>query len=140
MAQCGVLYFDPWPMNFPMMVVLHPDMVSQFTISPSLPKFWWMREKEFLPFSGGVDLITSEGEVWKEQRALYNAGFSARNISAMTPWFTEEVLIYKDRLLKAADSGETIKLEKYTMDLTFDVIARTTLYVEQKLKACGPGD
>ncbi len=47
----------------------------------------------------------------------------------MAPWFLEEVLIYKDRLLKAADSQETIKLEDYTMDLTFDVIARATLSV-----------
>ncbi len=70
---------------------------------------------------------------------MYNAGFSAKNISAMTPWFTEEVLTYQNRLLKAADTGETIKLDKYTMDLTFDVIARTTLCVDHKLDACRPG-
>ena len=127
--ECGVIYFDPWPIGFPLVAVLHPGMISQFTLSPSLPKFYWMREAEFYHFSGGVDLVTSEGQVWKEQRAIYNPGFSARNITSMAPWFLEEVLVYKDRLLKAADSQETIKLEDYTMDLTFDVIARATLSV-----------
>jgi cytochrome P450 len=126
-AKCGVLYFDPWPIGFPMMAVVHPDMISQFIISPSLPKFFWMREKEFMPFSGGVDMVTSEGEVWKEQRAIYNPGFSTKNISSMVPWFLEEVINFRDRLLKAADLGKTIELESYAMDLALDVITRATL-------------
>lgn len=128
-TNCGVIYFDPWPIGFPMMAVVHPGMISQFTTSPSLPKFFWMRETEFHHFSGGVDLLTSEGQLWKEQRAIYNPGFSAKNISSMAPWFLEEVLIYKDRLFKAADQQKTIRLEDYTLDLTMDVIARTTLLV-----------
>ncbi|EHK97474.1 putative sterigmatocystin biosynthesis monooxygenase stcS [Glarea lozoyensis 74030] len=100
-------------------------------MSPSLPKFFWMRETEFRHFSGGVDLLTSEGQVWKEQRAMYNPGFSAKNIISMAPWFLEEVLIYKNRLFKAADQRKTIRLEDYTLDLTMDVIARTTLAQDQ---------
>jgi cytochrome P450 len=126
-SKCGVIYFDPWPIGFPMMAVVHPDMIAQFNISPSLPKFHWMRETEFHPLSGGVDIVTSDGAVYKEQRSIYSPGFSARNIASMTPWFVEEVLIFKNRLLKAADSQETVKLEDYCMDLTFDVIARATL-------------
>lgn len=115
------------------MAVIHPDMISQFTVSPSLPKFFGMRDIEFRHFSGGVDLVTSEGELWKRQREIYNPGFSPRNIASMTPWFLEEILIFKERLLKAADSQKTIKLENYTMDLTFDVIARATLSVQLEL-------
>ncbi len=55
-AKCGIIYFDPWPIGFPMIAVIHPGMISQFTISPSLPKFYRLREAEFHPFSGGVDL------------------------------------------------------------------------------------
>ncbi|KAH8660177.1 cytochrome P450 [Xylariales sp. PMI_506] len=126
-AKCGVLYFDTWPISFPLIAVINPAMAAQFTISPSLPKFHWQRDGEFRQFSGGVDMVTSEGHIWKEQRAIYNPGFSSRNITSMAPWFLEEILVFKDRMLKAADSGETIKLESYCMDLTLDVIARATL-------------
>jgi cytochrome P450 len=71
----------------------------------------------------------------EKQRAIYNPGFSAKNVISMAPWFLEEVLVYKDRLLKAADQQETIKLEDYTMDLTMDVIARATLSVTSPLES-----
>lgn len=115
-----------------MMAVLQPEMTTQFTMTPSLPKFSWLREAEFYHFSGGVDLVTSDGQEWKEQRAIYNTGFSSRNITSMAPWFLEEVLVFKNRMLEAARRGETIKLEKFTMDLTFDVIARATLLVTSR--------
>jgi hypothetical protein len=45
----------------------------------------------------------------------------------MAPWFMDEINVFKRRLLEAVDTGETIGLEAYCLDLTLDVIARTAL-------------
>ncbi|KOS20668.1 P450 monooxygenase [Escovopsis weberi] len=129
--EAGVLYLDPWPISWPIMIVFKPEMIAQFVSSPSLPKFYYMRTIEFGPLTGGRDVFTAEGQMWKEQHALFMPGFSSKNALAMTPWFVNEVLVFRDRMLKASKTGETVKLEQWAADLTLDVIARATLSQEQ---------
>lgn len=120
---------DVWPVSFPMLAVFNPDMNAQFTQDHNLPKFWAQGFMEFKHFTGGRDLVHLEGQEWKMARAMFNPGFSARNLLSLIPSFIEEVLVFKDRLRKVADSGEVIKLEDYTTHLTVDIIGRAVLYV-----------
>ncbi|KAL7628326.1 hypothetical protein AAE478_002526 [Parahypoxylon ruwenzoriense] len=126
-ANKGIVYLDVWPIGFPMVAVYHPEMMAQFTQEHSLPKFWAMRKIEFKPFTNGEDLVNLEGQEWKTARSLFNPGFSVRNLLSLVPDMIEETLVFRERLRKAAASGEVVKLENYTTDVTVDIIGRAVL-------------
>ncbi|KAI0011012.1 cytochrome P450 [Xylariaceae sp. FL0662B] len=123
----GVIYLDVWPMGYPIMVVCHPGMQSQFTQEHSLPKFRPQSQVEFKDFSGGEDILNLEGQEWRMARSMFNPGFAAKNLLSLIPEFVEESRIFRERLRKAATSGEVVKLEDYTVDLTTDIIGRAVL-------------
>ena len=126
MVDRGVLYLDFWPVSFPMMVVLHPGISSQFTVNPSLEKFHYMRG-QFGPLTAGLDMLTCKNDMWKRLRVTYNPGFSAKNMSSMAPWFIDEILTFKERLFHAVDEGKTISFEMLSLDMTLDIIGRISL-------------
>ncbi|KAI8629206.1 cytochrome P450 [Xylariaceae sp. FL1651] len=123
----GVLYLDIWPINWPILCIFHPGIIPQITQETSLPKWWAQGGRAFKPFSGGEDLLHLEGQQWKSARAIFNPGFSAKNLIALVPAFVEETLVFQDRLRQAAKSGKTVQLEKLTTDVTVDVVARAVL-------------
>lgn len=116
-------------MSYPMLAVFNPDMMAQFTQDQSLPKFWAQAGAEFKHFTHGRDLVHLEGQEWKTARAMFNPGFSSRNLLTLVPAFIEETQVFKDRLRKVADRGEVVKLEDFTTYLTVDIIGRAVLYV-----------
>ncbi|KAI1077148.1 cytochrome P450 [Whalleya microplaca] len=126
-AHQGILYVDVWPLAWPIIVVYHPDMQVQFTQEHSLPKFWGQSQVEFKHFTNGEDLVHLEGQEWKAARSMLNPGFSARNLISLIPDFVEEAQVFRERLRKAAATGEVVKLEKYTTDVTVDVVGRAVL-------------
>ncbi|KAI1331009.1 cytochrome P450 [Xylariaceae sp. FL0255] len=83
MASEGILYLDIWPINWPIVAVHHPGMITQFTQEHSLPKWWAQGRRAFKEFSGGKDLLHLEGQRWKTIRAIFNPGFSARNLLSL---------------------------------------------------------
>lgn len=117
---------DVWPASAPVLVVFHPEMMAQFTQDQSQLKHPW-ELLEFKPFTGNQDLVTTEGREWKTYRAIFNPGFSARNLLSLIPSFVEEALVFRRRLGEAAAKGDVITLEKYTTDLTVDIIGRAVL-------------
>ncbi|KAI1386888.1 cytochrome P450 [Hypoxylon trugodes] len=127
LVRKGIIYVDVWPIGFPMVATYHPDIMAQFIQENSLPKFWALSQVEFKPFTGGKDLVTIDGNEWKQARAMFNPGFSARNLLSLVPDMVEEVLVFQGRLRQAATSGEVVKLEDYTTDITIDIIGRAVL-------------
>ncbi len=111
-----------------MIQVFHPDMMAQFMQENVLPKHHIMKA-EFGPFTGLRDLLNMEGKEWKSWRAIFNPGFSAKNILMLVPSFLEEIDVFIDSLRGAADSGEVISMERKTTMCTIDIIGRATLYV-----------
>ncbi|KAI1415617.1 cytochrome P450 [Hypoxylon sp. FL1857] len=123
----GAMYMDPWPVGYPMLAVFNPDMMAQFTQENSLPKYWAMPQIEFKSFTGGEDLVNLDGPEWKKARSMFNPGFSARNLLSLVPDMIEEVLVFRERLGKAVASGQVVKFENYTTDITVDIIGRAVL-------------
>jgi cytochrome P450 len=126
-AATGVLYMDLWPLVPQLMSITNPDMSTQILISPNLPKHQHFQQHYIGTLTKGVDMLSSNGDLWRSLRSVYSTGFSAKNISSMAPWFMEEIGVFKRRLLNAADTGQTVELEAYCLDLTLDVISRTAL-------------
>lgn len=127
-ASGGLLYIDSWPLAYPMIAAFHPDIVAQFIQDVNLPKHPTMIT-EFMPFTGCRDLLNMAGQEWKRWRAIFNPGFSTKNLTALIPSFLEEIEVFKDRLGTVAETGEVVPLDTQACALATDVIGRATLYV-----------
>lgn len=122
----GACYLDIWPISWPLMVVVHPDMMAQFCQDTSLRKHDLMAY-EFAPFTQGDDLVCSEGQQWRTWRSIFNPGFSARNVQSLVPGMLEEIKVFRKGLEKIAATGETVPMNKQAAKLTVDVIGQAVL-------------
>jgi cytochrome P450 len=125
-CDCGLVYFDTWPISVPILAVFHPNMMAQFTQETSLPKHDMLKE-EFKPFSKGKDLLNLDGQEWKRWRSIFNQGFSAKNLLSFVPAIVEEVLVFRDWLKLVAETDDVVKLEGQAMKVTIDIIGRAVL-------------
>jgi cytochrome P450 len=122
----GLVYVDVWPISPPMLAVFHPDMMSQYTVEHSLPKHEHLHH-ELQPFTQCLDLVSSEGRLWKTWRSIFNPGFSAKNLIQLVPDMVEEIEVFREGLRAAAIHGTTIKMAQMAEKLTIDIIGRTVL-------------
>ncbi|KAI0594225.1 vera protein [Biscogniauxia sp. FL1348] len=125
-----VVYLDCWPVSTSLAVIFDPLVAAQFTQTKSLPKS--RLTIDFLkPFTGGIDIVCSEGEAWKTWRSRFNPGFSQRNLTALLPDLLEEATVFVDGLKKSAGRngqwGPVFQLEERTTNLTLDIITRSAL-------------
>ncbi|KAL8370920.1 hypothetical protein RB595_000992 [Gaeumannomyces hyphopodioides] len=127
MGAAGAFYLDAFPINFPMLVVTHPDMIAQFTQEHSLLKPDYLGSVAFHPLAQGRDLLTTNGRQWKTWRSALNPGFSSINILKLVPAMLEETSVYLDFLRSAARGGETVQILDYTTRLFVDIIGQVVL-------------
>ncbi|KAI1496451.1 cytochrome P450 4V3 [Biscogniauxia marginata] len=125
-----VIYLDCWPFSDPLALVFDPLAASQFTQIKNFPKSSFLAD--FLrPMTGGIDIVSSEGQAWKTWRSRFNPGFSPRNMTALLPDLLEEATVFVDGLKKMAgrngEYGAVFPLEERTTNLTLDVITRSAL-------------
>ncbi|KAI0886539.1 cytochrome P450 4V3 [Annulohypoxylon maeteangense] len=139
-----VVYLDLWPMTGSMAAVFDPIAASQFTQVKSLPKDQIMTDF-MMPLTGNMDIVSSDGQLWKTWRARFNPGFSARNLTALLPEIIEESLVFvnglKDLAGKDENWGPVFQFEDKTTNLTLDVIVRASTDLrlhEQSRKSNSP--
>lgn len=125
LANKGILYFDVWPISQPLLAIWHIDLLNQIQ-EGNFPKSPLMK-MEMGPVTGGHDLLTSEGQEWKQARAMFRPGFSAQNLMSMLPDFMDEISIFKGKLEEFAETGEVVKLEKLAIKMAIDVMGRAVL-------------
>lgn len=94
-------YLDAWPFGPRFLIVTSPDMIHQFTHDRYLPKHKGMR-RFLAPLTGSQDLVSMEGQSWKEWRVIFNPGFSADHIMSLVPTMVDEVTIFRDILREHA--------------------------------------
>lgn len=125
-----VVYLDLWPAAESLAMVTDPVAASQFTIVQSLPKSGVFTE--FIgPLTSGIDILCTEGQIWKTWRSRFSPGFSQRNLTAILPEVIEEAKVFVEGLREMAGKdgawGSVFQLEKRTTNLTFDIICRAAL-------------
>lgn len=77
-------YLDLAPFAPSMLVLTSLDTLHQVTQQHPLEKFPSMRT--FLkPLTGGLDIVTMKGQMWKRWRNIFNPGFSAGNLTTLVP-------------------------------------------------------
>lgn len=122
----GFFYLDLWPVQYPMLTCYDPELISQFAQQNSQPKSVVLTQ-QIRKLTGGQDLLSAEGHHWRSWRSNFNPGFSARNITSLVPAFIEEILVFRQVLADAADSGKVVKLSDQASRLAFDVIGNAVL-------------
>jgi cytochrome P450 len=122
----GLVYVDVWPISPPMLAVFHPDMMSQYTVEHSLAKHEHLHH-ELQPFTQCLDLVSSEGLLWKTWRGIFNPGFSAKDLFQLVPDMIEEIEVFREGLRADAKHGTVIKMAQKAEKLTIDIIGRTVL-------------
>ena len=123
----AIFYLDTWPFGAESIcVVLDPDVASQVTVQPCLPKHKAL-EDIVLPLTGRDSLLTIEGKRHKEWRNVFNPGFSNAHLMTLVDGIVEDSLVFIDILGKHADTGDTLLLEEAATKFTVDVIGRVVL-------------
>ena len=122
-----IYYLDAWPLAQPILVVTSPEIASQFSQADNLlPKHPGMR-KFMRPVTGGLDLISMDGQTWKTWRGIFNPGFSATHMMSLIPRILEELSVFKDILNGHAEKGDIFFLDEATINASIDVIGRVAL-------------
>ncbi|KAI2618910.1 vera protein [Hypoxylon sp. NC1633] len=125
-----VVYLDLWPVGPQFALVYDAAAVSQFTQTKSLPKLHLLTQY-IKPLTSGLDIVSTEGALWKTWRSRFNPGFGSRNISALLPELIEDVSVFTSQLRDLSGNGgewgPVFQLREKSADLTFDVICQVTL-------------
>ena len=121
-------YLDTWPFGPPILVVISPDMIAQYSQERYLRKHAGMR-KFLEPLTGEYDLVSMEGQMWKKWRRIFNPGFSATHIGTLTESIVEEVKTFRSIMTQHARKGDLFRLEEHALNLAIDVIGRASMDV-----------
>ncbi|KAI8964240.1 cytochrome P450 4V3 [Daldinia sp. FL1419] len=125
-----IIYLDLWPVSRSLVLIFDPVAASQCTQIKNLPKDNILAQYMH-PLTQALDIVSTEGELWKKWRSMFNPGFSQRNLTALLPELIEEAQIFanglKDLAGKGGEWGPVFQLEQRTINLTFDIIVRASV-------------
>lgn len=79
-----VFYIDLWPFSDPFLVVASPSAAYQLIQEHPQPKADVVRNFMY-PLTRNNDVVTMEGQAWKDWRNVYNLGFSAQHLIKLYP-------------------------------------------------------
>lgn len=133
-------YFDPWPVNTPLLVLTDYRLANQATshewTGSAKPK---MLCNWFAPISGrgGVNLFTQNGAEWKQDHEIFLPFFNGSNLDATIPAIVEEMLVFRDILRQKSEHKDITHLEPLTLALMNDVIGRVIFNAELKNQTAG---
>lgn len=127
-----VFYVDLWPFNSAILFANSPSAAYQLLQEHSLLKGDSVR-KFMYPLTKNKDLVTMEGQTWKEWRSIFNPAFSASHLITLVPSMLEAVSTYSKILTEHAESKDTFSLEQVTIGLTLTIIGIVTLSVSRRL-------
>ena len=117
----GVCYLDLWPFSRKLIIVASPLASAEVELL-NLSKSRDIN-KEIDKMTGGGNLITMDGDIWKRWRGIFNPGFSAGYMLKLAPTIADEVKIFRDLLFDQEKKGGTFSLERMTLRLTLDIVA-----------------
>jgi cytochrome P450 len=122
-------YFDTWPFDRPVLVVLDAELANIVTTKTNLDKDPAL---EFLlgPILGPGNILTDVGAKWKATRSIFNPGFSSAHLMSLVPMIVGHTETYYDIMKTYAAKGTRFLMEDTAMRYTVDVIGRVTLDID----------
>jgi cytochrome P450 len=116
---------DIWPLSEPMLVIFNPEAAIQVCQKLNLPK-GQKNETMIRPITGGITLLSMNGEHWKTWRTLLNPGFSTSVMMEQVPNIVDSVSSFCGRLKEHVNGG-IVCLDHLTTQLTFEIILKVSL-------------
>lgn len=121
-----IFFVDPWPFGYdPFIAVMDPTICQQ--VSDYNAKKHWSYPDFLVPLVGHGDMVSSNGELWKKWRTMFNPGFSTQHLMTLVPGIVDDVQVYVEKLKKHAEKKDVFRLEEETTRLTIDVIGKVVL-------------
>jgi cytochrome P450 len=122
-----VFYLDWWPLGPRWLFMSDPELINQHvTTAQNLPKS--CLETEYLDtFLGAHNMVSVEGQQWKNLRTMFNPGFSSAHLMTLVPYIVDSSLVFCNVIQKKAESNELFELEEYGTRLTIDIIGKVVL-------------
>lgn len=77
--------------------------------------------------TGMRSMLFSEGQEWKNTRALFNPGFALSHLMTLVPVIVDDVAIFHGKFGGLADSGEVKPIEEFLARLTIDIMGHIIL-------------
>ena len=108
------------------MVISSPAMARQL-LHPMPVKSDDLVQYMHSHITGGHQLFTMEGPMWKYWRSTFAHGFSSSHIMTVIPELIEEALVFRDILFEKAEEGVRFPLESITANLAADLVGRFML-------------
>ncbi|ETS82673.1 hypothetical protein PFICI_04549 [Pestalotiopsis fici W106-1] len=78
-------------------------------------------------FLGKNNMVSLEGDQWKNLRSIFNPGFSLTNIMSLSDVIVDASLTFCDIIKSKAASGELFELEDLLTGLTIEIIGKVVL-------------
>ena len=125
--QGDTFYMDWWPLGPRWLFTTNPEIIGQYiTTTQSLPKS--PLETAYLyDFLGPHNMVSVEGQHWKNLRTMFNPGFSSAHLMTLVPYIVDASLVFCDVLRKKAETNDLFELEEYGTRLTIDIIGKVVL-------------
>lgn len=121
-----VCYLDFWPfVSRPFMMISSPIMAHQLLHQIAKPDH--VVDTLQSRITGGPELFTMQGPMWKYWRSAFAHGFSSSHIMTVIPELIEEALVFRDILRAKAKEGVRFSLESMTANLAADLVGRFML-------------
>jgi cytochrome P450 len=122
----GIFYVDTWPLGPPLLVVTEPSVAAQVTQKRSLPRHALVKDV-LRGLTGPRSIFNVNGAEWKSLRSIFNPGFASTHLMTLVPGIADHVLVFQDKLLGHARTGDVFAIEDMTTALTIDVIGQVVL-------------
>ncbi|KAI0140484.1 cytochrome P450 [Xylariaceae sp. FL1272] len=116
---------DFWPVYPALFTVLGPETCSQICNKLNLPKSGTSRNS-MMPVTGGLSLVSMNGDEWKYWRSLFNPGFSSGAMLNSVPHIVDSAVVFRQKLAASAGKG-VVSLDELSTKLTMEVILKVTL-------------
>nr|XP_036578176.1 cytochrome p450 [Colletotrichum truncatum]KAF6785340.1 cytochrome p450 [Colletotrichum truncatum] len=136
-----VIYIDSWPIAPPVIYIFDPETGAECLSNSSVSRSH--NVLDFIePITENLDMVSMEGEPWKEWRARFNPAFSIKNVTTLIPGMIYDVATFASIVRQHAgtggDWGPVFVLQELTTNLTLDIIGRSTLGMELHEQTNGP--
>jgi cytochrome P450 len=124
-----IFYVDLWPFGPRWLFLTDAEIVSQWvTTGQSLNKSPQV-VLYLAKLLGRDNMVGLDGPAWKRLRAMFNPGFAHGHLMTLVPYMIDMMVIFCQKLRRAAKSGQVIQLEDYAAKLTIDIMGKVVLYV-----------
>lgn len=118
-----VFYIDNRPASsIILLVVADPDVAREVSES-GIPKHPSLIDT-IEPLAGKRNILTTEGQLWKKWRSVFNPGFSIQQVVSQVPVIVDCAQAFVNLLDQHAAADHVFRLEEDTTKITIDVIGR----------------